>query len=94
LKLVSAFDGSKLDRNSSIQLESLYLQGCAFDGARLSDISGQQAEIMQLPACSIAWISEKQADPYPADQSVEIPVYNSIDREKLLCTLKLANNGS
>jgi len=49
---------------------------------------------MQLPACSIAWISEKSGDPYPADQSVETPVYNGIDREKLLCTFKLANNGS
>jgi len=49
---------------------------------------------MQLPACSIAWISENQPDPYPAESSVEIPVYNGIDRETLLCTFKLANNGS
>lgn len=94
LKLVSSFDSSKLDKGSSIQLESLYLQGCAFDGTKLSDIKGQQAEIMQLPPCSIAWIQEKSPDPYPSDASVEIPVYNGIDREKLLCTFKLANNGS
>jgi len=40
LKLVSSFDASKLDKSSSIQLESLYLQGCAFDGTKLSDIKG------------------------------------------------------
>jgi hypothetical protein len=42
----------------------------------------------------VAWISEKQAEPYPENASVETPVYFGIDREKLLCTFKMANNGN
>lgn len=44
--------------------------------------------------CNVAWISNKQADPYPEAQSVETPVYHGLDREKLLCTFKMANSGS
>ena len=94
LKLVSSFENGKLDKGASIQLEGLYLQGCAFDGTKLSDIRGQAAEIIALPTCNIAWISDKHQEPYPADQSVETPVYHGIDRERLLCTFKMANGGS
>lgn len=41
LKLVSSFENGKLDKSASIQLEGLYLQGCAFDGVKLADIRGQ-----------------------------------------------------
>jgi len=67
LKLVSSFESGKLDKNASIKLDGLYLQGCAFGGAKLSDIRGQSQEILALPSCNIAWISDKQADPYPQD---------------------------
>lgn len=39
LKLVSSFESGKLDKGA-IQLEGLYLQGCAFDGVKLNDIRG------------------------------------------------------
>jgi hypothetical protein len=94
LKLVSSFENGKLDKNASISLDGLYLQGCAFDGSKLSDIRGQSSEIVALPSCSIAWIEDKKPDPYPAEQSVETPVYHGIDREKLLCTFNMANSGS
>lgn len=94
LKLVISFENGKLDKNATIQLDGLYLQGCAFDGKSLQDIRGQQSEIEALPSCNIAWIQDNQPDPYPADQSVETPVYFNIDREKLLCTFRMANNGS
>lgn len=67
LKLVSSFENGKLDKQASIQLDGLYLQGCAFDGKAMSDIRGQAPEILALPSCNIAWISEKQADPYPQE---------------------------
>jgi hypothetical protein len=51
-------------------------------------------EILALPICNIAWISDKDKEPYPEDQSVETPVYHNIDRERLLCTFKMANSGS
>jgi len=92
LKLVSSFDATKINREGSIQLEGLWLQGCAFDGTRLADIRGAQKEIQQLPLCSIAWIADAENDPYPSG-TVETPVYHSPTRESLLCTFKMANNG-
>lgn len=61
---------------------------------KLNDIRGQAAEIISLPVCHIAWISDKQKEPYPIEQAVETPVYHGIDREKLLCTFSMANSGS
>lgn len=42
----------------------------------------------------MAWIADNKPEPYPEDASVETPVYFGIDREKLLCTFKMANNGN
>lgn len=94
LKLVSSFENGKLDKTASIALDGLYLQGCAFDGSKLSDIRGQSNEVLSLPSCHIAWVHQDKPDPYPMEQSSETPVYFTIEREKLLCTLNLANSGS
>jgi len=88
LKLVSSFDLSKLDKQGAIALEGLWLQGCSFDKTQLVDIKGQTNEIIMLPVCAISWISQSSQDP-SAGSTVEVPVYYSLDREKLLCTLKV-----
>lgn len=64
LKLVSSFEAGKLEKGASIQLDGLYLQGCAFDGTNLTDIRGQASEILNLPGCHIAWIQDSKPDPY------------------------------
>jgi dynein heavy chain 2 len=92
LKLVSSFDQSKINQQASIEVQGLWLQGCAFGGSRLTDIQGKASEIIQLPSCYISWISDKEADPYPSGV-VESPLYHNMDREKLLCTLKIFNQG-
>lgn len=93
LKLVTSFEKTKLGSEGVIQLEGLFLQGCAFDGKRLADIRGQAPEITGLPSCAVSWIAEDKNDPYGEKETVETPVYHSLDREKLLCTFKMANNG-
>ena len=92
LKLVSSFDPSKINNEAAIQVAGLWLQGCSFQGSRLADISGKANEILALPTCYIGWISEREADPYPSGV-VETPLYHNMDREKLLCTLKIFNQG-
>lgn len=92
LKLVSSFEPGKIQANGAIQVEGLWLQGCAFDGARMNEIRGKASEVVQLPICTLAWISEGEADPY-SQGVVETPIYFNLDREKLLCTLKMAANG-
>lgn len=89
LKLVSSFEQGKLDK-SAINVEGLWLQGCSFERNALADIRGKANEILQLPICSLAWAPQSSQDPNPTG-TVEVPVYYSLDREKLLCTLDVAN---
>lgn len=93
LKLVSTFEQGKISANGSIQVEGLFLQGCAFDGAKMNEIRGKASEVIQLPIATLAWIEDNQPDPYPENTIVETPLYFNLDREKLLCTLKMASNG-
>lgn len=96
LKLVSSFEADKVPGEGAVKLDGLWLQGCEFDGRRLIDLrdqGGTSAEVVSLPPCYAAWVSSNDNDPYPAQSVAEVPVYHSLDREKLLCTLKLANSG-
>lgn len=96
LKLVSSFETEKLPGEGAVRLEGLWLQGSEFDGRRLVDLrdqGGTSAEVAPLPPCYAAWVGRDDADPYPAGSIAEVPVYHALDREKLLCTLKVANSG-
>jgi len=45
-----------------------------------------------VPSCFVAWI--KKADPEPhGSATISVPVYLGLDREKLLCTLSVPNQG-
>lgn len=91
LKLVSAFETNKVPRDNCIQVEGLWLQGCDFDGKRMNDSSSTQ-ELIQLPICYMGWISQRDPEPY-MDSVVSTPIYHSLDRETLLCTINVLNNG-
>jgi len=82
----------KIQTAGAIQVEGLFLQGCAFDGARLNEIRGKANEVIGLPTCTLAWIKSDAAEPYTSG-IVETPLYFNLDREKLLCELKMASNG-
>lgn len=59
----------------------------------MNEIRGKASEVISLPICNLAWISDSQPDPY-SQGVVETPLYFNLDREKLLCTLNMASNGS
>lgn len=95
MKLVSSFEQGKVNIQAGVQLDGLWLQGCDFDGVRLNEIrdtSGSSSELINLPPCNIAWIRREDQEPYSSG-TVNVPVYHSIDREKLLCTFNVPNNG-
>lgn len=95
LKLVSSFEQGKVNLQTGVALEGLWLQGCEFDGVKLVDIkesSGNSAELIHLPICNIAWIKREDQEPY-SQGTVNVPVYHSLDREKLLCTFNVPNQG-
>lgn len=60
----------------------------------MNEIRGKALEVINLPICNLAWISDSDPDPYPKQGTVETPLYFNLDREKLLCTLNMASNGS
>lgn len=97
LKLVSSFERNKLTSGgvvSIISLDGLWLQGCEFDGKKLIDIRDEGGrELVSVPTCHVAWISQSEASPYPAAATVETPIYLALDREALLCTVEIPNNG-
>jgi hypothetical protein len=59
----------------------------------MNDIKDQGAELIQLPVCYIGWIAWKDPEPY-LESTVNTPIYHSLDRESLLCTINVLNNGS
>jgi len=95
LKLVSSFEQNKISGGTAIALEGLWLQGCEFDGRSLTDIQDSSAnarELIPLPPCFVGWIGKTSPDPYT--DGVNTPIYHSLDREKLLCTLDIPNQGT
>jgi dynein heavy chain 2 len=88
---VKGTKSSVSDLKCSVTLKSLLLQGCSFDGATLSDLNGEDASALTLfPTCEIAWITDKdlkEIQSKQSTQSMQVPIYFSPTREKLLTKL-------
>lgn len=85
LKLVTSFD-SRLA--GAIQLRDLMLQGSEIATGQLTSASAESADLAQLPPLFVTW-SQGSGE----EEGVVIPVYMSLEREKLLCTVKLPSQG-
>jgi hypothetical protein len=83
-----------IPRETAIQVEGLWLQGCDFDGKRMIDVrdQGNTKELVSLPVCYLGWISQNDKEPY-AEGVVSTPIYHTLNREKMLCSLNLPNMG-
>lgn len=46
-----------------------------------------------MPPCHVGWIGQGEAGPYPEGATVETPIYLALDREAMLCTLQIPNQG-
>jgi dynein heavy chain 2 len=59
LKLVSSFENNKIDQQTAIKIEGMWLQGCGFDGRKTTDNSADQSsELIALPVCYMGWLPQ------------------------------------
>jgi hypothetical protein len=72
---------------NGIQIKGLLLQGCNFESGRLTDAYQNMSELTALPVCHLGWVSGVER------QDLNLPVYHSLNREKLLCKLGLPFSG-
>jgi dynein heavy chain 2 len=86
LKLVTSFD-SRVP--GSIQLRDLMLQGSEIGAGSLTNASADSPDLTPLPPLFVNW-SQGNGE----EAGVVIPVYMSLEREKLLCTVRLPSQGS
>jgi len=89
LKLMTNFESQM---QNGMQLKGLLMQGCEFSRGGLTAPSPSSSELMPLPVCNIAWVRRDAKEPYE-ENAVKIPLYYSLERDKLLCTLTLPNVG-
>ena len=75
----------------TLELTGLLLQGVreGFDGQGLEEATPDGQELINAPSCTIAWIPKADAMPYSASESIDVPLYNSTQRERMLLTLSL-----
>ncbi|CEO98015.1 hypothetical protein PBRA_006129 [Plasmodiophora brassicae] len=93
LRIVCALDRTRLPRAASpvMQVEGLLLQGAAFTNGQLSSLSAQSPLLQALPLCYIAFVDAAQPDPY--NDAVQLPLYESTTRDKVVSELKLPCSG-
>ena len=94
LQLVSCWDRSLLgSAGIVVTLEGLMLQGAAFDGSSLRPPAPNAPDLIPAPPVHIAWISQKEPNPYGPGSFIPTPVYHNIDRSKLFTEVALPCSG-
>merc|ERR1712224_1154444 len=94
LKLVVAFNQNEINSNFSLNLNQLLLQGCSFENGRLIDNNSEEnKEFSNLPPIYIAYIPKDAQEPYSNMKKLDVPVYHTFEREKLICFLGLPYEG-
>jgi dynein heavy chain 2 len=94
MKLAVSFEPDRLKSPIVIKVRGLLIQGCGFDGAKMVEPGNDLPEFITLPTVYMAWNAQKDADPHPDSSTAVVPLYISSTREKMLCKLKLPNQGS
>ncbi|CAN0404920.1 unnamed protein product [Ectocarpus sp. 12 AP-2014] len=90
LKLVSSWDKGRLKSAPlPVTIEGLRLQGAAFSGGTLHQQSSNDPEVAGVPDVTFAYVHKDKQRPYQAHQSIETPLYFSLDRERLLAEVSM-----
>ena len=105
LKLISSWDKKLLSRAPIvIGLVGLLIQGAALDPSRnhLTEALLDASEVQLVPELYIAWVppsftepyaAAEGADPSSATPTVPVPIFYSLDREKLITEIHLPCSG-
>ena len=70
-------------------ISGLVLQGGLATAGTLSDAKPDTPTVVPLSTCTISYIPMSQDDPLPDASSVVLPVYEGLDRSKLLTQLRM-----
>ncbi|XP_047126593.1 cytoplasmic dynein 2 heavy chain 1 isoform X1 [Hydra vulgaris] len=95
LKLVSSWKTSGLSAAKvAVKIGNLQLEGCIFDGITLSENGRTSVSISSVPPCFVAWIPKEQPEPYTPDECISLPIYYTMNREKIVAELNVPCGGN
>uniref|UniRef100_A0A7S0W0F2 Cytoplasmic dynein 2 heavy chain 1 n=2 Tax=Hemiselmis TaxID=77924 RepID=A0A7S0W0F2_9CRYP len=89
LKLVCQWGGNANVGALPVTINGTVLQGALFGGGLLGEARLDTPTVSPLPPCVIGYIPQSQEDPSPDATSVALPVYEGLDRSKLLTQLRM-----
>ncbi|XP_076467409.1 LOW QUALITY PROTEIN: cytoplasmic dynein 2 heavy chain 1-like [Babylonia areolata] len=94
LKLVSSWRGGVQGSPLPIKVGGIQLEGCSFDGSRLSENQHDSPSVSSIPPCVLAWVTKDSPDPYGSEDTISLPIYFDITRERIVSHLKVPCGGS
>lgn len=95
LVLSTTFDKSHIQgKTTPLKVRNLLLQGCSFNNKMLDEQenSNSSSEYEILPVCYMNFLPKGQAK--AESQSITVPLFTNLTREKLIIELSLHFNGS
>ncbi|KAL0028751.1 hypothetical protein WJX79_004868 [Trebouxia sp. C0005] len=87
LRLVTAWDSSRLQGLPYLTLSNIMLQGAAFEGSRLRPLTSESPNNNPMPAVLLAWMPNQQQD--TTEPFIQIPLYNDSQRSSTIAYLQL-----
>ena len=71
----------------------MVLEGGHFDGLRLTEAAHDSPTITTCPVCTFAWIPKTDANYYRENDVINLPLYLTGDREKILAFVDVPASG-
>lgn len=94
LKLVSSWRGGVQGSRLPVRLGGIQLEGCSFDGTRLSENQHDSPSVSAIPPCTVAWVPKESPDPYGSEDTISLPIYFDITRERIVSRMDVPCGGS
>ncbi len=77
-----------------VPIEGLLLQGSGFADGGLASLPADAPSLCGLPPCVLAFITNEDPEPHgDPNSSISVPVYYSITREDLVCSIRVPCKG-
>ena len=84
-KLISAWDRGKISGSDLVAtIEGLFVEGAELEPQGLVEMAPSAAEMAPAPPLHLAFVGKNHGDPYQSVQTIDVPIYHSMSREKHL----------
>ena len=87
------FSRDKVRKIGIFIIIGLVLEGGHFDGLRLSEASHDSSTFTSCPVATFAWIPKTEANYYRENEVINLPLYHTSDREKILASVDVPAAG-